>query len=100
MTRCCLVGLQWRKNDKSSRQHGTAEVLVRTICYPHTVPQFHKLLSESQEVAREGRIGCLLLTAGGWMGMMLLSSFQLAVSEPKGGKGLHMQIPSKKGNTG
>lgn len=96
MTRCCLVGLQWRKNDKSSRQHGTAEVLVRTICYPRTVPQFHKLLSESQEVAREGRIGCLLLTAGGWMGMMLLASFQLAVSEPKGGKGLHMQIPSKK----
>lgn len=54
------------------------------------MPPFHELLSESQEVAREGRIGCLLLTAGGWMRMMLPAAFQPAVSEPDDGKGLHM----------
>lgn len=69
------------------------------MCCPRTVPHFHKLLSESQEVAREGRTGCLLLTAGGWMGMVLHAAFQTAVPEPKGGKGSHMRIPSKKSST-
>lgn len=55
MTRCCLAGWPWRKNDKSSRHHGTAEVLVRTICCSHTVPHFHKPVSESQEVAKRGK---------------------------------------------
>jgi len=55
MTRCCLAGWPWRKSDKSSRHHGTVEVLVRTICCSHTVPHFHKPVSESQDVAERGK---------------------------------------------
>lgn len=60
---------------------------------------FTSLCLRARRWQREGRTGCLLLTAGGWMGMMLCAAFQPAISEPEGGNGVHMQILSKKNST-
>jgi len=57
---------------------------------------FTSLCLRARTWQREGRIGCLLLTAGGWMGMVLRAAFLPAISESEGEKGLHMQIPSNK----
>jgi len=74
---------------QSSRQHGTAEVLVRAVCCPLLYPGI--CLRAGWWHGREDRL--FAADSRQAVGTMLPAAFQPAC------EGLHMQMPPKKGST-